>query len=1087
MPVHLNIRSEYSLDTSIIKIPQLVTRCRDKGLLGLALTDKNSISGSIKFYKQCVQNNIKPILGCDINIKSNNQIYSLTLLAKNNEGYKEISYLLNQQFYCNTDYIEKEWLSGMKNIIILSGGIYGELGQAIVNFRDDELILKSYQSISNEFFISLHRLGIEKEYLYINRCMELAKKHQVPVAVVNNVLFLDREDFSDHEIKAAVLEGITYKERIINTNVCEQQYLKSQSEMAQLFSDIPSAIKNTLHIAKSCNVTWNLPNSVHFPIYDYPGPKKRILWNLCEKQAQKYNISLESNSIYGIRLKKEIITIEELGYSHYFLIMADIVQWAKKQGVMIGPGRGSAAGSLLSYLLCITTIDPIKHDLLFERFLNKERKTIPDIDIDFCPEQREKVIEYVINKYGADHVAAIATFNTMGAKSVLRDVGRALEINIFYVNKITKTIPETPNIKLASLLEEGSEAIFATHYNDPNIDPITKQWFDTAIRLEGLARSRSKHAAGIVISPEPLWHHCAVFKDEHSNNSVTQIDKDDIETIGLIKFDFLGLKTLSVIGLAVKNIHEKNPKFSLDKIPMDNEETFLLLQHGHGNGVFQIDSPGIIRLMMQIRPINISDICALIALYRPGPLLSGMVKQFIINRDKVKKGEPLDVAHPKLEIILKDTYGIIIYQEQIMAIAQQMAGFSLGQGDILLKAIGKKNLDLMHNFKDKFIQGGLSNNIDAATMEKLFGIIEEFAKYGFNKAHATSYADITYRTAYLKANYTAEYMSALLSFEMNDHTKLIKHLVSISRLGLVMLPPCIKKSYWNFTVVDEKTIRFGLGAIKGLGNWSNQQFHCIEDVFKISKRQFLPLLHSGALDIFGFRETILKMFQEQLGYQHKPNSLFIEHKEVSDTRNWIMKQREAIGMVFGTSLLDLDQPYLNLLGPTDFTSMHQGGYFAGTVENIFVSLFKSQEIDVVLSNNNARIKCKIDKSLWDSNFQEGTNVLFYTQQAPRYHRTSFTYFNQPSACFGIQDFINNYTFQITIELFPNLENRLEQILNQAQDNKSNNIVIKIRYKESVKPDYLIESKVNVIILIDLLLFYGFIFSLKHSHEIVFTT
>ncbi|OGT97887.1 MAG: DNA polymerase III subunit alpha, partial [Gammaproteobacteria bacterium RIFOXYB2_FULL_38_6] len=719
------------------------------------------------------------------------------------------------------------------------------------------------------FYLELQRVGKAREEEYIHEALNLAQKFHLPVVATNDVRFLSPDDFEAHEARVCIYDGRVLHDENRPHLYTESQYFKTPEEMEKLFADIPESLANTVEIAKRCNLTLSLGKPF---LPNFPVPEGETLENYLAQEAQAGLLdylkkqSLSGNPLeakkYEERLKLELKVINTMGFPGYFLIVADFIRWSKTHGIPVGPGRGSGAGSLVAYCLGITEVDPLKHDLLFERFLNPERISMPDFDIDFCMEGRDRVIEYVAERYGQDCVSQIITYGTMAARAVVRDVGRVLGMPYGYVDKIAKLIPFELGITLDQALER--EPLLKKRYEEEDIHTL----IDLAKKLEGLTRNAGKHAGGVVIAPTQLTDFTPLYCEPDGSNLITQFDKDDVEAVGLVKFDFLGLRTLTIINWAMETINAKRKKnneslLNISDIPLDDPLTFDLLKKCETRAVFQLESRGMRDLIRRLQPDCFDDITALVALFRPGPLQSGMVDDFI-NR---KRGtSPVIYSHPDLEPILKSTYGVILYQEQVMQIAQVLAGYSLGSADILRRAMGKKKPDEMARQRAIFLDGATKKNIEPKLANYIFDLMEKFAGYGFNKSHSVAYALIAYQTAWLKAHYPAEFMAAVLSSDMDNTDKLVDFVYECKRMQLILLPPNINTDYYRFTVNKENKIRYGLGAIKGVGesvvmcitderknngNYENLFDLCGRtDHGKLNRRALEALICSGAIDIF---------------------------------------------------------------------------------------------------------------------------------------------------------------------------------------------------------------------------------------------
>ena len=824
--VHLHVHSEFSLLDGACRIKDLVAKAKKCNMPALALTDHGVMYGVIQFYKEAVANQIKPIIGCEVYVapqsrkdKSNGKKESpshLILLVKNKKGYQNLLQLVTKSFLEGFYYkprIDKEILKQYsEGLIGLSACMNGEIPRMILQnnpTKARELAI-SYQKIfgKDNFYLELQNNTMPEQIKINEELIKLGHSLKMPLVATNDVHYMNREDREAHDILLCIQTATNLDDPNRMKLSTDEFYFNTPEEMQQHFSDIPEALENTIKIAQKCNLEIDFRNA-HLPDFNMPNKltDNDYLRQLCYEGAQnKFKVVDENISK---RLDYELSVIKKMGFATYFLIVWDFVNYAKNHRIMVGPGRGSAAGSLIAYCLNITNINPLDYNLLFERFLNPDRISMPDFDIDFSYEGRGEVIEYVSNKYGRDKVSQIITFGTMAARAAIRDVGRALGIPYGQVDKIAKLIPLDPKMTIEKALQLEPE-LKNRMQNEPNI----KKMIEISSKLEGLSRHASTHAAGVVLSRESLTNFVPLQLTSDGEVS-TQYAAEDLESLGLLKMDFLGLRTLSVINNTLRIIRNtRGENININDIPLDDDEVYKLLSRGDCCGLFQLESSGMIDLVKRLEPKNIEDITALLALFRPGPLGSGMIDDFI-NR---KKGKiEIKYLHPSLEPILRDTYGVIVYQEQVMQVASQLAGFSLGQADILRKAMGKKEKEVMKKQHQLFIKGSVKNNIDKQTANEIYDLIAYFAGYGFNKSHSVSYAFISYQTAYLKAHYPVEYMAALLTSIMQNTDKVVKYIKECQNINLKILPPDINESLIDFTVVDREKIRFGLAAVKNVG------------------------------------------------------------------------------------------------------------------------------------------------------------------------------------------------------------------------------------------------------------------------------
>jgi DNA polymerase-3 subunit alpha len=888
--VHLHVHSEYSLLDGASRIPKLIERACEFNMPAVALTDHGVMYGCIEFYNQAKKAGIKPLIGCEVYLapksrwdkqserdKREENFYHLTLLAENNRGYKNLMKIVSLGFLEGFYYkprVDKELLRELGDgIIALSGCISGEIPKFIISghIREAERTLCEYREIfgKDRFYLELQDSGIPEQKIVNEALLDLSGKYNIPLVATNDVHYIDKSDSKAHDVLLCIQTGSTINEPGRLKFPTDEYYFKDYDRMKELFKEFPGALENTLEIAERCNLNLKF-NMNLIPSFNAPDnlAADEYLRKLChENIEEKY--SMVTGAVEE-RLNRELEVIKKRGFSDYFLIVWDLVNFAKNQNIRVGPGRGSAAGSIVSYLLGITAIEPLKYGLLFERFLNEERDSMPDIDIDFCYEKRNEVIKYVTEKYGDRKVAQLITFGTMAARQAIRDAGRVLEMPYAEVDRIAKMVPMELNVTIKNSLEMNPE-LNEIYKNNEKVREI----IDTAISLEGISRQDSIHAAGVVISSEELYNYTPLQK-ENESDIVTQYKMEDIQKIGLLKMDFLGLKTLSLIDKTLFLIKKtKNIELDINSINLDDEKTFNMLGDGECLGVFQLESSGMRELVMNLKPTKFEDLIALLALYRPGPLQSGMVQDFVESKNGRKQ---INYLHPSLEKILESTYGIILYQEQVMGIASELAGFTMSEADILRSAISKKKRALLSKQKNKFIEGAINKGIDEKTSEKIFELVNNFAEYGFNKSHSAAYAMISYQTAYLKANYPVEFMAALLSIRMGSQEKVAQYVSETKRMGIRVLPPDINESYSDFTVVGD-SIRFGLSAIKNVGNnviesiererKKNGKFENFVDFCErvdstvLNKKTLESLIKSGTFDSMGLsRKYLLENYEK---------------------------------------------------------------------------------------------------------------------------------------------------------------------------------------------------------------------------------
>ena len=829
--VHLHLHSEYSLIDSCIRIRPLVEAVARAGMPAVALTDHVNLFAMVKFYRAAQQAGIKPIIGAEMLIESDaeqGRADALVLLCLDREGHLNLTRLITRAYIEGQSggqaRIRREWLADASAGLIALNGPRGDIGQALLAGDADgasERLAFWLRHFPDRFYLEIQRSGRPGDERHLHAAVELALAHDVPVVAGNDVRFLAREDFEAHEARVCIHDGRTLDDPRRPRLYSEEQYLRTPEEMADLFSDIPEALENTLEIARRCTLELSLGTNV---LPDFPVPEGMDVESYLRAQAAEGlerrlavidGLDADRRQAYADRLEHELGVICGMGFPGYFLIVADFIRWSRDNGIPVGPGRGSGAGSLVAYVLGITDLDPIAYDLLFERFLNPERVSMPDFDVDFCMEGRDRVIDYVAERYGRDRVSQIITYGSMAAKAVVRDVGRVLGHPYGFVDQIAKLIPFDLGMTLDKALEQ-EEQLRERYEQEDDVRAL----IDLARGLEGLARNAGKHAGGVVIAPSDLTDFTPLYCEQGSpEHTVTQLDKNDIEAVGLVKFDFLGLRTLTIMDRAIKTINAMADELGvepvdLDRIPMDDEASFALLKSCRTTAVFQLESRGMKDLIKRLQPDTFEEIVALVALFRPGPLQSGMVDDFI---DRKHGRARVVYPHPDLEPILKPTYGVILYQEQVMQIAQVLAGYSLGQADLLRRAMGKKKPEEMARQREVFLQGAEARGVDKALAASIFDLMEKFAGYGFNKSHSAAYALISYRTAWLKAHHPAAFMAAVLSADLDDTDKVVMLIDECHDLGLAVEPPDINSCARAFTVADAQTIRYGLGAIKGVG------------------------------------------------------------------------------------------------------------------------------------------------------------------------------------------------------------------------------------------------------------------------------
>ena len=919
--VHLRLHSEYSLVDGLVRIKPLAAKVASLDMPAVALTDFNNFFGLVKFYKASQAVGVKPILGAEVLVLDDSgegALTQLVLLIVDNVGYKNLTGLISKAYQegqrQSVPTIRLEWLEELGDgLIALSGGRLGDVGIALVSGRQvdaQQSLTRLMRLFPDRFYLELQRTGRADEEDYIHAAVELAAGSNCPVVATNDVRFIDREEFEAHEARVCIYEGRSLDDPRRERRYSEQQFLRSSDEMAALFADIPEALENTLEIAKRCSLDLRLGE---YFLPDYPIPEDQSIEEffievsvagLEERLAALFD-PLSSDfsdkqALYTERLKFELDIIIEMGFPGYFLIVMDFIRWAKSNDIPVGPGRGSGAGSLVAYALKITDLDPIEYDLLFERFLNPERVSMPDFDIDFCMEGRDRVIAYVAEQYGRDAVSQIVTFGTMAAKAVVRDVARVQGKSYGLADKLSKLIPFEVGMTLEKAVEQEDDLSQFLKSDDE-----AAEIWSMALQLEGVARNCGKHAGGVVIAPTKITDFSPIYCDEHGSGVVSQFDKNDVEDAGLVKFDFLGLRTLTIIDWAVKMINKKRAEgdedaLVLEKIPLDDEATFAMMQRAETTAVFQLESRGMKELIRKLGPDRFEDIIALVALFRPGPLQSGMVDDFI-NR---KKGRAeVSYPHPQyqhecLKSALEPTYGVILYQEQVMQIAQEMGGYTLGGADLLRRAMGKKNASEMAKQRDLFVQGAIAKGFANNLASNIFDLMEKFAGYGFNKSHSAAYALVAYQTGWLKAHYPAEFMAATISSDMDKTDKVVTFIDECRAMNLDLLPPDVNQGQFQFSVDQQSSVIYGLGAIKGLGEGpvgaiiaARSEGGAFIDLFdfcarvdgrKVNKRSLEAMVRAGAFDEIGpkgeigYRRAVMLACMDEavkLAEQHARNEV----------------------------------------------------------------------------------------------------------------------------------------------------------------------------------------------------------------------
>ena len=1041
--INLRLHSEYSIVDGIVRIDAVVAQAVSEGMPALALTDLSNLFGMVKFYQAARDHGIKPIIGCDVwitNEADRDKPSRLLLLCQSHVGYLLLCRLLSRAYRENQHRgrpeIRKSWLnktdSGSDGLIALSGAHIGDIGLALAqnNPIQAEVLARDWAQLFPErFYIEVQRISSPNEETLVQRSLVLASSLQLPVVATQPVQFLSPDDYKAHEARVCIAEGYVLGDRRRPKNFTDQQYCKTQTEMLELFADIPAALANSVEIAKRCNLILELGVN-HLPLFPTPHNESleqylhdQALTGLEERMRTLFpNADMCNTQLpkYRTRLDFEVSTIIQMGFAGYFLIVADFINWAKHNGVPVGPGRGSGAGSLVAYSLGITDLDPLRYDLLFERFLNPERVSMPDFDIDFCQDGREHVIEYVKQKYGSESVSQIVTFGTMAAKAVIRDVGRVLDLPYNFVDQLAKLIP----FEIGMTLKKARDI-------EPQLNQRAQQeegvrdLLELAQRLEGIARNVGTHAGGVLIASGKITDFCPIYCAESGNSAVSQLDKDDVERIGLVKFDFLGLRTLTILDWTVRYIRQldtegRNQKtdptnttvdqgtvqietkdseiFHLEKLPLDDPATYALLRQGNAVGVFQFESRGMKDLLQKTRPDCFEDIIALVALYRPGPM--DLIPEFTER----KHGKRVEYLDPRLQPILGPTYGVMIYQEQVMQIAQVIGGYSLGSADLLRRAMGKKKVEEMAQQRDIFVAGAINNGLSDRKAAELFGLMEKFAGYGFNKSHAAAYALIAFQTAYLKSHYPAEFMAATLSADMDDTDKVHSFFEDGISNGLTILPPDINSSGYRFVPMNNKTIRYGLGAIKGTGEsaitsiigargregpYTNLFDFCRRVDKRIVNRRVLEsLIRAGAFDsINTHRASLLASVgialesAEQISRAATQVSLFgegdgaTEQPQLIDVPQWpekemLQNEKLALGFylsghpfhAYADELKNFVHTRLDQLNP-----QREPQLIAGIIYAVRTQMTRRGKMGViVLDDGNARVEMVVYSELFDA-------------------------------------------------------------------------------------------------------------------------
>ena len=885
---HLHVHTEYSLLDGACRIKELVDKASAEGHTSLAITDHGVMYGAVEFFRACKEKNIKPIIGCEVYVarrtrfdkdgKRDSSGYHLVLLCKDKIGYSNLISLVSKSYtegFYTKPRIDMELLRRhSKGLIALSACIAGAVPQLILSgmYEDAEKHALEMRSIfGDDYYLEVQNHGLDSEKTVNSALLELSKRTDIPLVATNDVHYINRSDAEIHQVLLCIQTNSNLDDENAFSFTGSEYYYKSSSEMQEQFKAYPNACENTVKIADKCNFEFDF-GKTHLPEFKCPNGEKCVDY-LRKKTFEGFEIKKQkglvdlinhTESEYIDRLNYELSVIDSMGFNDYFLIVRDFVGFAKENGIPVGPGRGSGAGSLVAFCVGITDIDSIKYDLLFERFLNPERVTLPDFDIDFCFNRRDEVIDYVKRRYGEDHVAQIVTFGTLAARAAVRDVGRAMGMPYADVDRVAKMIVQDPHATLDDALK--NKELKALYDSDEKV----KKLIDTAKKLEGMPRNASTHAAGVVITEMPTEHYVPVSLN--GDNIVTQYDMNTDADLGLVKFDFLALRNLTIIDDAVRAIKKKSPDFDIEKIPMDDKKSFELLSLGYTSGIFQLEKGGMTKMLTRLKPERLEDVIAAIALYRPGPMDN--IPTYIARRHGEER---VEYDTPLLSRVLDVTYGCIVYQEQVMEIFRLLAGYSFARADLVRRAMAKKKHDVMLRERDDFVKGSAERGISSAVANKIFDDMVSFANYAFNKSHAAAYATVSYRTAYLKAHYPCEYMSALLTSVLGDTAKIQEYIAECTRLGIQVLPPDINESGVDFTVCGQNKIRFGLFALKNVGRQfldaviskrCERPFESFEDFVsrmsgsELNKRQVESLIKSGAFDSLGvYRSRLLSSFE----------------------------------------------------------------------------------------------------------------------------------------------------------------------------------------------------------------------------------
>ncbi len=1025
--VHLRLHSEYSITDGIVRIDKAVGCARDDGQPALALTDLGNVFGLVKFYQAARKSGVKPLLGADIwvgNPQEPDEASRLLLLCRNNDGYRQLCELLSRGALFpgrrERVVLDPAWFReiGCNGLIALSGASEGDVGQAILQGRMDEAALRAqawHALFGDAYYLEVQRYGagLHDEEMLVTQTALLSLDLDIPVVATHPVQFIGRDDFRAHDARVCIATGYTLADKRRPRSFTEQQYFQTRADMAERFADMPQALANAVEIARRCNVTLTLGKSFlpNFPTPEGVGLDDFLVAEarrgLEERLAQLYPdaaVREAKRTEYEERLAFECNTIVQLGFPGYFLIVADFINWAKNNGVPVGPGRGSGAGSLVAYSLGISDLDPLAYALLFERFLNPERVSMPDFDIDFCQDNRWKVIEYVRRKYGADAVSQIATFGTMSSKAVIRDAGRVLDLPYNFCDQLSKLIPVVQNRPVSLTEALTAEPQLQERYER---EEEVKELFTLANKLEDLTRNVGMHAGGVLIAPGKLTDFCPLYVQPGGDSVVSQFDKDDVEKAGLVKFDFLGLRNLTIIELAldyVKRLTGERP--DLNALAFDDPAAYQILKDANTTAIFQVESEGMKKLLKKLAPDRFEDIIAVLALYRPGPLGSGMVDDFILRKKGLQK---IDYFHESLKACLTPTYGVIVYQEQVMQISQLIGGYTLGAADMLRRAMGKKKPEEMAEHRGIFSEGATKNGIDSKLAMQLFDLMEKFAEYGFNKSHTAAYAVVTYHTAWLKAHHASAFMAATLSSDM-DNTDTVKIFHDDAKAnGLTILGPDINASEFRFAPVDAKTIRYGLGAVKGTGEnavtaivAARESGGPFRDIFDfcnrvdrrvVNRRAIEALIRAGAFDVLDAeRSRVLSQVSlametaDQAAANAHQNSLFgmedvvpaanarsgsadAQYPKWSD-RQKLVEEKAALGFFFSSHPFSIMRDEVRTLCPTPIGKLEAGrdmSIVAGIVTDVRTQMTRRGKMAfVTLDDGEGRIEAAVFSELFDA-------------------------------------------------------------------------------------------------------------------------